>query len=149
MNLTKAQVKEVLERQRWYAQHFYYGPDAAKLLGEHTIEHGGRRFGISIDEVGRFVVVVRDSELRIAYEVEIKTAPVTHGIDNLDLRVRLVDPSVLGEADLKWAHEVEVFVLSCFQRTVAFVFLARAHNSTIERVASDLVLLNSDETQAV
>lgn len=141
--VTQEQVLETLERLRWYAQHFYYGPEARELLAAHTIEYEGKKFSISVRDDGAFEANVKDSGLKIIYETLLVTAvPSTpHSIDNLEFRVKVINKEDLSPEDAKWAADIGPFVLSAFQRTNAFIFLARSQDVTLAKIAKDLALL--------
>lgn len=140
MTLTQEQILETLERLRWYAYHFYYGPEARSSLSKHVISHDGRQFSISLRDDGNFEIGIKDSPTKIVYEARMVTAPlqVATSLDNLSYEVKIANVDELSEADHKWAHEVEMFVLSTLQRTNAFIFLARSQDVTLNRIAQDL-----------
>ena len=142
MNITKEQIKEVLNRQREYARYFYYGEKAREYLNAYVLEHKGRRFSLTVRDDGNFELVSGD--LRAICEAQIVTARTTYptSIDNLEYRVNISNFNDMTKEEQEWMNEVKIFVLSCFQRTSAFVFLARAQDETIERMASELALTN-------
>lgn len=148
LTLTSNQIRETLLRQRWYAHHFYYGDEAREKLAAHILTHKGRAFSISVRDDGLFAVSVQDSALVVSYEAEVTTALPTNGhtIDNIAFSASIVNKEDLSADDLAWAEEVTPFVLSCFQRTIAFTFLARAADVTIDRVAEDLHSLQPEIT---
>lgn len=142
MNITKEQIKEVLNRQREYARYFYYGERAREHLNAHVLEYKGRRFSLTVRDDGNFELISGD--LRVICEAQIVTARTTYptSIDNLEYRINISNFNDMTKEEQEWISEAKVFVLSCFQRTAAFVFLARAQDETIERMASELALTN-------
>lgn len=139
-SITKEQILETLRRLRWYAQHYYYGPEARDLLEAHTITHGNRRFGISVRDDGNFEVRVKDADLTVLYEARAFTVPPPSAtsIVNLEYQVKVLNKGDLSPEEAAWAEEAGAFVGSCFQRTNAFTFLARSTDVTLDRIAEDL-----------
>lgn len=143
MTTTSEHIKDTLLRQRSYAQHFYYGTEARDLLSAHTLEYKGRTFSISVRDDGDFEVNVIGNLMKVIYHAIIECAAPTSAtsIDNLVFRSSIVNKADLAPDDAQWAEEAAIFVLSCFQRTCAFVFLSRAADETIDRVSEDLALM--------
>ncbi len=138
--LTQEQIRETLDRLRAYAYHFYYGVEARESLSKHIITYDGRQFTISLRDDGNFEINTVDGKTKIVYEARTITSPpkVATSLDNLTYQAVVLNVSELSEADLKWAHEVDVFVLSTLQRTNAFIFLARSQDITLDRITEEL-----------
>lgn len=138
--ITQEQIRETLDRLRAYAYHFYYGPEARESLTKHIIRHDGRQFAISLRDDGNYEINTVDGKTKIVYEARVITQSprVSTTFDNLTYQAVVLNVADLSETDLKWAHEVDIFVLSTLQRANAFIFLACSHDTTLDRMAEDL-----------
>ena len=134
INVTKEQIQESLERLRDYSQFCYFSKDSKEFFNKQTRKVNGKEYKIEILDSGHYKISNLDNLEYAIYELAIWTAPLQNGIDNLDFRMKQIECT----GNIEEFKEVSIFLLSSFQRSVAFIFFARMQLETISGISEDL-----------
>ncbi len=147
--ITFEQAREVLNRIRWFAYHEYCTAAGAKRFEAMQIEHDGRPFSCSVQPNGEIALKTTDG-LTVLYAPQATVCPPRRPdtLEHAAFGAVIVNRDTLSEADLKWAQNAAIFVLSYFQRNLAFSFLAMMQPETIEGYASALAAMTNSPATA-
>lgn len=145
MNVTKDQIKEVLQRFRYFGYSMYYTKEGGELFKNENrnnpLEHNGKKFYVSVEESGQFRLQYTDSDVFALVRVINLTSPPKSEslIDNLGYASEIENREELSEEDFKFFNEVSIFCGSFFQRLQFFTFLSRMADITLDRYADSLL----------
>ena len=135
---TKEQIKEVIERLQDYACWVFGTKASAENLSKRKTTHNGRQFSISIDEKGYYDVNL-DNGAVCKFAARVVNYPSSADcIDNVNFEYSILNAEDLLPQDLAYSKEVSIFVMSLLQRTVAFNFLSRMTEQTVDELVKDL-----------
>jgi len=139
--VTKEQTLEVLIRFQYLARSMYYGPLARPGLNKQVIDFDGQKFTLDVLPTGliEMRIVGTDIKAQFAPFTRVRPPPAEDSICNLDYQVAIQEPIHPEYKD--WFERASIFVLSSFQRTQAFVFLARMEEETLMRIAGSLAAM--------
>lgn len=140
LNLTKEQIKESLERLRDYSYFMYNDLKFIDNLYSKVIEFENNKIILNINDDGKIKLIV-NNDTEILYDVFIHTAKSSGGpIENLKYEYIITNKKELTQEYIEFGMKIAWFVLSYFQRLVAFTFFSRMQNETIDAMANDLRL---------
>lgn len=145
MNLTKEQIKEVLERLRYYCWWMYFHKEANKVLKAVKRKYRDKEFTLNVLDNGFLEVKILNTDLVGVYNVFSKTISPKYGILNIDYDYKLVNEEEIKLEDREMFYNIgKSFVLSFVQRIHCFTFYARMHDETIDGISNDLLLMSKD-----
>lgn len=136
IKVTKEQITEVLKRLKDYSYWMYYGQKVSEMMRNAKMKHKDHEFYLQVRQDGLIEMTLENGVICV-YDTMITTCPLeqNRGIENLDIKFRIVNISEETEAYRNYFNEVGIFVSSYFQRANAFIFFCKMQEETIDRIA--------------
>ena len=145
MNLTQEQIEEAFFRFRDYAYWMYHSEKPIAQLKNVEKDCDGIKYRLYPNIDGNIEVALETGEIGIFNPVVLshKIEDITKCIDNADFKCLFVNKSDFSPEKQVVFEKLALFVLSYFQRLVAFTFFSRMHDISIKEIAKVLASCNT------
>lgn len=132
MKLDKETVKAVLEELRQFAGYLYFDPSSREKFNNTKRVVDGKEYSITILDDGNYKVSC--GEDYYVYLPFARTAPLKNGLDNVSFQLARGE----GVGNTDEFDNAAIFLLSAFQRAIAYIWFARFAPETIEELSNVL-----------